>query len=84
MTRPVLAGVVAGVVAADESPARLVAVVWIAAVEEVGVEEEGVARFHLAVDPLQVLLGQFGSGWVCAGLPAKAAMLDPITALRAD
>src|SRR5690349_21469174 len=50
----VLVGVVSrGVVAADEGPARVVAAIAVGAMEEVAVEEEGVAGLERTIDPLE-------------------------------
>src|SRR5690242_5349397 len=53
VTRLLVRVVAGGIVAADERPARLVAGVAVGAVQEVAMEEEGIARLEFAVDPLQ-------------------------------
>ena len=64
-------------------PARVVAGVAVGAVQEVAVEEEGVARLELAVDPLEPLEGGGDALGVGAGLIADRAVIDPAHLVRA-
>src|SRR5690349_14643188 len=76
------AGIVPRVVAADQTPARLVAVIGRAAVEQVAMEKERITGFHLTIDRLQVLPRQLDPLRVRPRLTAGLAVLDAAHALR--
>ena len=62
-------------VATDERPARLIAVVGVAAMQRVAMKKQGVARFHFAVDQFKTRRQRCNTIRVCAGLCADCAVL---------
>lgn len=78
----VVAGVVFGIVTADEGPARIAAFVWVGTVEQVGVEKEGCAGGHFAIDAFEVLFGEGDTIWVGSGLCAVFAVFDAAEFVR--
>jgi hypothetical protein len=76
MTPSIQAWVVFRIVAADKAPARIVALIGIRAVQQIGVKEQRRAGRHLTIYMIQMLLCQFHTFRISTGLGAKAAMFD--------
>jgi hypothetical protein len=72
-----------GVVAAEQSPARLLAQVRIRRVQRVAVKEERVPLPHLAIDVFQALHRRRDAFGIGTGLLAELAMLDAAHQVRA-
>ena len=67
--------VAAGVVTANESPARVRASILIGAVKEIRMEVDGGAGFHLAIDEFEAFESRLDSLGIGAGLIADGAMI---------
>ena len=74
--------IVPRIVAADQSPSRLVAEVGIGTVKRVTMEEDGISRIHLAVHQLQPQLGSLDTFGIRSRLGTEPTMLDASHTVR--
>ena len=76
MTGFLLAGVVPGVVTADENQAGITALIVVGSVQQICVEEESGSGFHFAIHVIEVFSGKGNALGVGAGLCTEGTVFD--------